>query len=808
MNRSRVFLSTALLALVVLPAAAPAQTFRSAGGIGTEAMLGFSSAVAVGDGEVLVGESGNNMIPGIVYVYRMDEGGAGSWTEAARLTASTGESGDRFGSSLAVAGNRMIVGSTQPDSGRGVAFIFQKSAGGDWVEMARLVPEGAEAGDHFGAAVALAGDLALVGSAAHAENTGAVRAFRRDGSGKWLPVGSPAGAELEPGDRFGASLSIDGTRALVGSPGHEKNAGLVFVFDFDGAAHSWKQTARLESGAVEKNDRFGSSLALSGDLALVGSPRFNRFIGAVFTFEFDSEAGEWSEATRLVPFDGSRQNRFGSSLAFDGTHAWIGAPGANGFQGVVYLLSRNAEGGGWADATKLTAGDLQRGDFFSGTVAAGSDLAVVGVPGDDYGAGSAMIYRLQDGHWVSSGRVMSEVEGMDAIAGSKVACQEGSAAGFDCSQMDLTAFVPVSALGGGRGVRVNDIWGWTDPRTGREYAIVGRSDGTAFVDVTDAYNPVYVGNLPKTAKAPGSVWRDMKVYHDHVFVVADGAGEHGMQVFDLTQLRKVRNPPVVFEETAHYDRIHSAHNIVINEETGFAYAVGASAGGETCGGGLHMINIQDPEHPVFAGCFADPETGRAGTGYTHDAMCIIYHGPDTEHQGREICFGSNETALSIADVTDKAAPRALSHAAYPNVGYAHQGWITEDHKYFYLDDELDELQGKVDHTRTLVWDVTDLDDPVLVKEYMGTTPSIDHNLYIKGTTMYQSNYVAGLRVVDISDPENPHEVGYFDTVPYGDNSPSFNGSWSNYPYFASGTIVVTSGREGLFLLRTKEQPTP
>ena len=129
--------------------------------------------------------------------------------------------------------------------------------------------------------------------------------------------------------------------------------------------------------------------------------------------------------------------------------------------------------------------------------------------------------------------------------------------------------------------------------------------------------------------------------------------------------------------------------------------------------------------------------------------------------------------------------------------------LTEDHRWFFLDDELDELQGKVSRTRTLVWDVSDLDDPQLVTEFLGTTEASDHNLYIRGTTMYQSNYQAGLRVIDISDPANPREVGYFDTVPYGENTAGFGGSWSNYPYFPSGTIIVTSGNEGLFILKKR-----
>ena len=122
----------------------------------------------------------------------------------------------------------------------------------------------------------------------------------------------------------------------------------------------------------------------------------------------------------------------------------------------------------------------------------------------------------------------------------------------------------------------NDVWGWTDPESGREIVLVGMSDQTAFVDVSNAGNPVYLGRLPLTDGANPSVWRDMKVYQDHMYVVSDGSGDHGMQVFDLTRLRGLdgTNPADLRRADAHYDRIASAHNIVINEETGFAYSVG------------------------------------------------------------------------------------------------------------------------------------------------------------------------------------------------------------------------------------------
>jgi len=213
-----------------------------------------------------------------------------------------------------------------------------------------------------------------------------------------------------------------------------------------------------------------------------------------------------------------------------------------------------------------------------------------------------------------------------------------------------------------------------------------------------------------------------------------------------------------------------------------------------------MIDLRDPANPQFAGCFTDGETGRRGTGYSHDAQCVTYSGPDPDYQNQEICVGANETAISIADVTDKENPVSISIASYPNVAYAHQGWFTEDQRYFYLNDEIDEARGLVDGTRTLIWDLADLDDPVLAGEYVAETTETDHNLYVKGDLMYQSNTAAGLRIIDIADPEQPVEVAYFDTSPVGGRGVS----WSNYPYFKNGTIAVTGGHYGLFLLKKRE----
>ncbi len=397
---------------------------------------------------------------------------------------------------------------------------------------------------------------------------------------------------------------------------------------------------------------------------------------------------------------------------------------------------------------------------------------------------------------------------LHAIMGSPVPCTAGMAGPYPCSNIDLISFLPVAGLGGLPRIRVTDVWGWTDSLTGTEYALVARTDGVAFVSLEDPADPVYLGELPLTPGASVSAWRDVKVYNNHAFVVADGAGEHGMQVFDLRLLRDVSNPPVTFDETAHYNGISSAHNIAINEATGYAYVVGASMGAETCGGGIHMIDVSTPSSPTFAGCFSDGTTGLAGMGYTHDTQCVVYEGPDTPYQGHELCFSANETAISIADVTDKANPQSIAIAGYPQVGYAHQGWLSTDHRFFFQNDETDELTGSAARTRTLVWDVTVLEDPILVTEHLGETMSSDHNLYVQGHLMYQSNYGSGLRVLDVSDPVNPFEVGFFDSVPHDDDQPGLSGTWSNFPFFESGVIVFTSQSEGLFVVRTSPLANP
>lgn len=532
-------------------------------------------------------------------------------------------------------------------------------------------------------------------------------------------------------------------------------------------------------------------------------------------------------------------------------------------------------------------------------------------------------------------------------AASLTPCADGLAGEYPCNDVDMMAFVPLASMGSSG---ANDIWGWTDPATGKDYALVGLFDGTAFVDITSPTDPRTIG-IMKTQSEP-SIWRDLKVYADHVFVVSEAA-EHGMQVFDLARLRGktgsgvrgVEGPGAVknrydmclvevaggpngtasnasdagnagnasgsvqlgpcqghsaaewaysrstgalvsqstglclevagpltlgglirmrscdpgrsgqswaylegtgqlrgrggcleaadpreagaslrvracdssaraqqwglgggdmesFAPDAVYSEVTSAHNVAINEQTGRAYILGSL----TCQGGLHVVDISTPKDPEFLGCYASD-------GYTHDAQCEIYEGPDARYRGKEICFSYDEDTLTIVDVTDMGEPDQIARVGYNNSRYVHQGWLDEQQEFLFLNDELDELSwdpekpdGPSNHTRTLIWDMRNLSNPKLVDNYYFRDTVIDHNLYVDGRLVFEANYCAGLRVLEVKygSGKNPHleERGFFDVEP-ACSTPRFRGAWSSYPWYRSGVVAVTSMQRGLFVLQPR-----
>lgn len=411
-----------------------------------------------------------------------------------------------------------------------------------------------------------------------------------------------------------------------------------------------------------------------------------------------------------------------------------------------------------------------------------------------------------------------------SIANSDPPPGRGESSGpFESSRVILLGHLELEELGGGGSVLGNDCWGWTDAASGRKFAIMGLTNAASFVEVTDPTNPLYLGKLDTAEAGQNRAWRDMKVYNDHAFIVADGTGnDQGVQVFDLTQLLTADPAsPQTFTALSHYTGFGPCHNIEINVETGYGYAVGCSnfnAAGRYRSGGLVILDLSDPANITEAGFFS-------ADGYTHDAQAVIYTGPDSDYSGSEIVFASNEDTLTIVDVSDKSNTTQISRLGYADRGYSHQGWLSEDQTYFYMNDELDErnhirgpdgVLGNDDDreplpTRTHIWDVRDLDNPVYEGFYEGVEKTVDHNLYAKGQFLYQANYNAGLRIlkIDSEDPTSLEEFGFFDTFAPNNATPAFSGAWSCFPFFDYGdddVILVSDRQGGLFVVQRLPEP--
>ncbi|KAF7341025.1 hypothetical protein MSAN_02088200 [Mycena sanguinolenta] len=451
---------------------------------------------------------------------------------------------------------------------------------------------------------------------------------------------------------------------------------------------------------------------------------------------------------------------------------------------------------------------------------------------DAYASGEVhalMMQMLSDSiaDMAASGVVYQPITSYTPCLGGYAGVAPGDGNTYACKNLDLYSFTPHAELGSGARFG-NDIWGWT--HDGREFALVGQRDGTAFVEVLPTGQVAYLGRLG--TQTVNSTWRDIKVIGDHAYIGSEALG-HGVQVFDLTKLLapSLASSPKQFSiETdlaAHYDALPlgASHNIVAHAEKNLIVAVGSVPRNHSCAAGLIFIDVTDPTAPTGAGC-----TG--ADGYVHDAQCLTYYGPHTEYVGTDICYAFNEDSFTIYNITSPAEATVISTTPYYGVSYSHQGWVVDerDQRYLLLDDELDEVfqvriwflfppfllcSGAVrwannSHTVTYIWDITNLTKPVLTGHYSSPVKSIDHNLYVHNGWAYESNYGSGLRVVDVSsvaaDPTGGafEEVAFFDVHPEDDDvggKATFTGSWSVYPYFQSGFIVVNSIERGLFVVK-------
>jgi choice-of-anchor B domain-containing protein len=302
----------------------------------------------------------------------------------------------------------------------------------------------------------------------------------------------------------------------------------------------------------------------------------------------------------------------------------------------------------------------------------------------------------------------------------------------------------------------NDVWGYTAP-DGHEFALVGHRTGTYIYDVsTNPHDPIEVGFIPGTI----STWRDLKTHGYYCYVVNESGG--GM---DIISLEDPFNPYKVGSYTS---STATAHNMFIAD--GYAYLVGSAggAGGTSAWQGIIILELSDPENPT--------EVSRWEETYIHD----IYVKNDTAY-ACDIYNGS----LFIIDVSDKTNPTTMVEHNYSNYG-CHAVWVTDDSKYAVTGDE--ENGGYV-----YIFDIQDFNNINMVATWYPDEPEVQnksvHNVLIKDDLLYVSYYVYGTRIVDISDPYNPTEVGYYDWYP-GQNG-LYSGNWGTYPFTGNGLIYST-----------------
>ena len=387
-------------------------------------------------------------------------------------------------------------------------------------------------------------------------------------------------------------------------------------------------------------------------------------------------------------------------------------------------------------------------------------------------------------------------------------CVQGLAGTFPCRNIDLLAQVPLANLSTRPG-SMSNLWGFVDLDDGREYAVVGVSNATVVIDVTDPENPREVGSVPGNS----SLWREVKVYQffdaaanqnrAYAYITTEAVGS-GLQVIELSGLPNsvsLANTVRDFQtsHTLYISNVDYATNAAIPGREAFLYVAGSNI--NVPFGSFLIYDLDDPVGPRLA------TLAPMGTGYMHDSTSLFITDArttqcDQGHNPCEVLVDFNETTVDLWDVTDKGAPVRLSSTGYPEARYTHSGWPTEDQRFILVHDELDELRIAGFNTHIYTMDIGDLRTPRLVTSYIGPDTTTDHNGYAKGNRYYVSHYRRGLVVFDLTDPEDLREVGYLDTF----TSPEPNvagtiGAWGVYPFLPSGNILVSDIDNGLFILR-------
>jgi len=439
-NRLMAGIAVVMAALAVLATAvsaagpaSPEQAKLFASDATTE--VGFGVSVAISGDTALVSSSGVGPMMGAEGQPTIDLGSVyvfvrtGTvWTEQAKLTASDAIEGDEFGRSVAISGNTVLIGSSRDDGAgtdSGSVYLFRRT-GTTWTEHAKLTASDAVAGDRFGSSVAISGDIALIGanSAIYARS-GSVYVFTRPGIDvvtadslggyTWSEETKLTASDAAAGDRFGSSVAISGNTALIGAEGDDDagtDSGSAYLFRRTGT--TWTQLDKLTATDAAAGGRFGSSVAISGSTALIGAPsgpQPGTFSPAAYVFTptignitISSLGGStsWTQQAKLTASDAAPSARFGLSVAISGNTAvvgaWFGDAASNG-PGSAHVFSR--VGNSWTEQTKLTASfaagaeGVGGSERFGSSVAISGDTALIGSGLDDdvaFNSGAAYVF--------------------------------------------------------------------------------------------------------------------------------------------------------------------------------------------------------------------------------------------------------------------------------------------------------------------------------------------------------------------------------------------------------------------------------
>lgn len=386
-------------------------------------------------------------------------------------------------------------------------------------------------------------------------------------------------------------------------------------------------------------------------------------------------------------------------------------------------------------------------------------------------------------------------------------CTQGFAGSFPCRGFDFQAQLALSDFSS-RPASASNLWGFVDLNDNREYVLIGLRNATAVVDVTTPSNPRQVASIAGNV----SLWREVKVlqvrdaaanrWRAYAYVSTEAAGS-GIQIIDLSGLPNSATLANTLTDTSsqhtfYISNVDYSTNVALPGRVPHLYV----AGSNLAGGAWRAYSLANPLAPTLAG------TATPGSGYMHDSVGWIVSDARAAqcapgHNPCEILADFNENSVEIWDVTDKTAPLRLSSISYPTVNYTHSGWPTDDGRWLFVHDELDEVRRGL-NTQIYTVDLADLRAPRIVTSFAGTTTSTDHNGYVRNGLLYVSHYRRGLVAFDASNPNALREVGSFDTflTPAADSAGT-DGAWGVYPYLPSGTIAISDIDNGLFLVRDR-----